>query len=125
MQSLPKLAWSLVGTALFLGLIYFIFQDNRVLNLVFPDSVFGSEIKATVENVREKIFNVVDPVMTPIVNQGRTIVENVYEAIQGKVETLIDDTKASAIDSVKNLVNEKIDNVAEEVGIKKKPLGPC
>ncbi len=125
MGSLPKLVWSLVGTALFLGLIYFIFQDNRVLDIIFPDSVFGSEIKATAENVREKIFNVVDPVITPIVNQGRAVVENVYDAIQGKVETLIDNTKASAIDSVKNLVNERIDNVAEDIGIKKKPLDPC
>ncbi len=125
MESLPKLAWSLVGTALFLGLIYFIFQDNRVLDIIFPDSVFGSEIKATAENVREKIFSVVDPVITPIVNQGRKVVADIYDTIKDKAEILIDNTKASAVDSVKNLVNEKIDNVAEDIGIKKKPLGPC
>ncbi len=120
MTSLPKLAWSLVGTALFLGLIYFIFQDNRVLDLIFPSNVFGFEIKTGVENVRDKIYNVVTPVVAPVMNQGKKVIESVYDGIKDKIDNIIDSTKASAVDSFKNVINEKIDNVAEDIGFKNK-----
>lgn len=121
MDSLPKLVWSLVGTALFLGLVYFIFQDNRIFDIILPSNVFGAEAKASVLKARDKVYDIINPVVAPAVSKAKQATGDLYDAAKSQIENLINKTKANALDSVKSAIDEKINNVAADIGLEKKP----
>ncbi len=115
MASFPKLVWSVVGFAVFTVGAYFLFQDNRVFDVIFPKDDFGNKMKYAVEGARDRVYGLAAPIVEPVLNEGKKIIVSFYDKAKDEVVSTVGKAKEEVVGSVKKSVNEKIDDVAKDI----------
>lgn len=108
MDSIRKLLFSLIALVLVGAAAYYILKQDRVFDIIIPSGALGDKVRAVVNPARERIVNITD---------------SVVGVVKGKVQGVIDEitgvVKQKAFDSLKQSVNDKLNEVGQEFGVPK------
>lgn len=108
MDLLRRLVFSLIALAVVGAAAYYILKQDRVFEIVIPSGPLGDKARAVINPIRENVVKAID---------GATA------GIRGKAQEIIDDitgvVKQKAFDSVKDAVNEKLNEVGKDLGVPK------
>ncbi|MDO8585030.1 MAG: hypothetical protein Q7R85_02840 [bacterium] len=113
MDALRRLVFSLVAFVVVGAAGYYILKQDRVFEVVIPSGVFGDKARAVINPTREKIINTVD-----------SVVGAVKEKAQGVIDGVTGVIKQKAFESVKDAVNDKLNEVGKDLGVPKTTTAP-
>lgn len=94
---------------------YFLFQDNKVMDVIFPESDIGSGAKKLIESVRDKTYSLAKSLTAPLVERGKEAANDVFNKAKGEISEAVDKAKTEALQSVKESIGEKLLSVGENL----------
>ncbi len=113
MDALRRLVFSLVALVVVGAAGYYILKQDRVFEVVIPSGPLGDKVRAVINPARQNIISTVD-----------SVVGVVKEKAQGVIDAVTGVVKQKAFDSFKETVDQKLNDVAKNLGVPKVATSP-
>lgn len=113
MNAIRKAAFSLIATLVVGAAAYYVLKQDRVFDIVIPSGELGDRVRAVINPARAKIVETIDGVTA-----------GMRDKAQGIINDAIGTVKKKAFDSVKDAVNEKLNEVGRDLGVPKMESPP-
>lgn len=113
MDTIRRLVFSLVALTVVGAAGYYILKQDRVFEVIIPSGALGDKARAVINPAREKIISTVDSVVGVVKERA----QGIFDGITGSV-------KQKAFDSLKETVDQKLGDVAKNLGVPKTQTSP-
>ncbi len=95
---------------------YFMFQDRKVMDVIFPESEIGAGAKNLIESARDKAYSLFASLTEPLIDKGKEAASDVLDKAKTEISDAVDKAKTEALQSVKESVGQKLLSVGENLG---------